>query len=229
VQFRLSYIGSLPPQSGNSKPELVLAKHAIRQQIHPQLVDLCARQPVLLLVVAGLRGSPDVTRGLPQIDFAKIGRGWSTWQDFNDVRKGLFLIGEKHRVSGFEFVPLIVEALGATCELDILFLRRERPGTLIRKPKDEYGGDLDNRLKLFLDALRCPTAAHEVPPGATPQADELPFLCLLQDDALITKFQVESDTLLGPAPTPAALKDVHLLVRVTVRFTRRTKLSALLP
>lgn len=228
MQFRLRYTGSLPPQKGGGgKQELLRAKHSIRRQIHGQLVDLCAREPLLLLVVAGLRGSPEVNRALPQIDVSTLKRGWATWQDFDDVRRGLLRVGEKFRVNGFEFVPLVIDALAAVCELDILFLRRERPGTLIRKSK-EYGGDLDNRLKLFLDALRCPRDPSELPPEATPDGNELPFLCLLEDDSLITKFQVESDTLLGPMPTEEP-KDVHLIVKVTVKFTRKSKLSHLLP
>ncbi len=124
---------------------------------------------------------------------------------------------------GFKFIPLVVGSLHMVCELDILFLRREKPGALIAKPKDEYGGDLDNRLKIFLDALRLPREAQEVPQGLTPEAREMPFYCLLEDDALITKFQVESDTLLGRPSRPENKKDVHLIVRVITRLTRVTE------
>jgi hypothetical protein len=230
VQFRLTYTGCLPSHgSSGHKAELRRVKHSIRRQIHAQLLDLCTREPTLLLVVAGLRGSPEISRALPQIDISSIKRGWASWQDFKDVARGLFQVGEKFRFGGFEFVPLVVDALAAVCELDILFLRRERPGSLILKPKDEYGGDLDNRIKFFLDALRCPTSANELPKEAQPEEGELPFLCLLEDDSLITKFQVESDTLLGQMPQSNEAKDVQLVVRVTIKFTRKSRLSALLP
>jgi hypothetical protein len=127
------------------------------------------------------------------------------------------------KFSGFTFIPLVVGSLHMVCELDILFLRRERPGALLTKPRDEYGGDLDNRLKIFLDALRVPREAKEVPRGITPEAKETPFYCLLEDDALITKFQVESDTLLGRSPSPENKKDVHLIVRVTTKLTQVTE------
>lgn len=229
MQFRLTYRGPLPPQSTHSKPELVRAKHAIRQQLHVQLVDLCAREPVLLLLVAGLRGAPDTKHALSCVDTSMMRHDGPSWQDFDDIRRGLFKVGEKFRFNGFEFIPIAIDRFAATCELDILFLRRERPGTLITKPKDEYGGDLDNRLKLFLDALRCPTGSQELPAGATPGPQEEPFLCLLEDDSLITKFQVESDTLLGGATSDEGAKDVHLVAKVVIRFTRKSRLSELLP
>jgi len=230
MEFRLIYSGPLPPQKHRSKPgELVQAKHAIRKQLHGQLVDLCAKEPLFLLVVAGLRGSPELGRALPQIDLMKLGRGWATWQDFQDVGRGLLRTGEKYRFGGFEYVPLLICTLGASCELDILFLRRERPGKLITKPRDEFGGDLDNRLKLFFDALRCPRNANEIPSNMAPETSEVPFLCLLEDDSLITRFQVESDTLLGPLPASQDPKAVHLVIKVTVKFTKKSRFSDLLP
>jgi len=122
-------------------------------------------------------------------------------------------------LGGFQFVPLIIGAIHAVCHVDILFLRREKPGDLLSKPKDEYGGDLDNRLKIFLDALRVPRELAEIPAGAQPLDEEKPFFCLLEDDSLITRFSVESDTLLGPA-NMGSQTDVSLIAKVTTRLTR---------
>jgi hypothetical protein len=55
------------------------------------------------------------------------------------------------------FLPLINEATGVGCSLDILFLRRDPPGALIRS-----GGDIDNRVKVLFDALRMPRNDKEV-------------------------------------------------------------------
>jgi hypothetical protein len=132
----------------------------------------------------------------------------------------------RHRLGGFEFIPLIVGSLPAVCELDILFLRREQPGSLILKPRDDYGGDLDNRIKILFDALRVPCKLEELPVGAAPAAEEAPFYCLLEDDSLITKFQVESDTLLGGLEESAEWADVQLVLNVTMRITRYTKFSS---
>lgn len=124
------------------------------------------------------------------------------------------------QVGGYAFIPLVIDHLHMVCELDITFLRRERAGSLISKPKDEYGGDLDNRLKIFFDALRAPRELHEVP-TTKPDKDEAVMYCLLEDDALITKFQVDSGTLLGKKTTENQ-KDVRLVTKVTVKLSQST-------
>jgi len=112
------------------------------------------------------------------------------------------------------FAPLVSQVHGwnAIAELDILFLRPSEPGALIG-----HGGDLDNRIKTLLDALRMPNA-EEIPNGAQPSQDEWPFYCLLQDDALVTALSVTTDRLLAPKPT----SDVELIIRVSVKITRRS-------
>jgi hypothetical protein len=93
-------------------------------------------------------------------------------------------------------------------------------GSLLKKKRDEYGGDLDNRLKIFFDALRMSRETQEIPDGSYPADGESPFYCLLEDDALITKFQVESDTLLGEAQTNP--KHVRLIAQVSLRAVTAT-------
>lgn len=97
------------------------------------------------------------------------------------------------------------------CSLDILFLRRDEPGSLI-----ESGGDIDNRIKVLFDALRMPTD-NEIR-GFTPEQDEVPFLCLLEDDVLIAEFKVTTDRLLTPTGSGHPNSDVQLVIHVkTVR------------
>jgi hypothetical protein len=89
-------------------------------------------------------------------------------------------------------------------ELDILMLRPGPPGSLVR-----HGGDIDNRLKTLLDALRMPSAA-EITSG--PNSDETPFYCLLEDDRFITGLLVRTDRLLD-ARDPA---EVVLTIKVRI-------------
>ena len=52
-------------------------------------------------------------------------------------------------VGTFNFVPLASERIHLVAELDIILLRPEAPGSIITQ-----GGDIDNRLKTLLDALK---------------------------------------------------------------------------
>lgn len=92
-------------------------------------------------------------------------------------------------------------------------LRPEEPGNLITA-----GGDIDNRLKTLLDALRYPKNANEIPVDVLPDVDENPFHCLLEDDNLITGLSVTTDRLLQPAGPNA----VELLIAVQINPTVMT-------
>jgi hypothetical protein len=110
----------------------------------------------------------------------------------------------------FRFVPLVNDTFGMVCELDILFLRRGRPGHLIIP-----GGDIDNRNKTLLDAMRVPNNEKEI--GDPPAVDENPFFCVLQDDSLVTNVNVCSDRLLTPLNQGSSHpeNDVFLVIKVT--------------
>lgn len=115
-------------------------------------------------------------------------------------------------LSGFRFVPLVNVDPALVAELTITFLRPEEPGSLITQ-----GGDIDNRLKTLLDALRMPKVATELPPGATPQDGENPFFCLLEDDNLVTKITINTDRLLEPVDNAS---EVLLIIHVQIKGTR---------
>jgi hypothetical protein len=146
-----------------------LIKHEIRKQFHVQLAELWDKHRTLQL--AKERHS--------------LGSGGS----------GTFLnkLAKKFELEGFHFVPLInATAFGLVCELDILFMRRGVPGNLLIQ-----GGDIDNRIKTLLDALRIPHNKNEV--VGSPDVHEQPyFFCLLEDDALVTRINVNTDRLLKP-------------------------------
>ncbi len=116
----------------------------------------------------------------------------------------------RYERGGILFVPLINELFGLVCTLDILFLRRDKPGAIVTK-----GGDIDNRVKTLIDALRVPKHADEM--RGSPDAVS-PLFCLMADDALITELSVVTDRLLTPASDSAHPdSDVHLIIRVAVK------------
>ena len=115
----------------------------------------------------------------------------------------------------FQFVPLVVAVADLVAEIDITFLRPEAPGSLI----SSGGGDIDNRIKTLLDALRRPQNDAELPRGAAPTETQKPFFCLLEDDSLITHLAVTTDRLLEPTEHQL---DVMLLLHVRVKVTRAT-------
>lgn len=112
-------------------------------------------------------------------------------------------------IAGFEFAPLICERLALTAELRITLFRPHPPGALVGS-----GGDIDNRMKTVLDALKVPSEPNALPNGATPSDDEIPFFCLLEDDKLITELSVTTERLLEPDQSP---NEVLMLIDVVVR------------
>ena len=108
------------------------------------------------------------------------------------------------------YAPLITEQNYNGCSLDILFLRRDVPGGIIK-----HGGDIDNRLKVLFDALRMPRETQEVE-DISQCKDEDPCFCLLADDKYIDRVSVTTDRLLSPMESGDAIHDVVLVLHVVV-------------
>ncbi|OYQ50045.1 hypothetical protein CHU92_00150 [Flavobacterium cyanobacteriorum] len=108
-------------------------------------------------------------------------------------------------VGGHNFATLVCKTMSMYCELDLLIL----------KPDISHGafGDLDNKLKTIFDALRYPNKVQEIPSSWTPNADQTPLICLLEDDDLITRFNVNVDRLLRNASTD----DIVMIITVKVK------------
>ncbi len=123
-------------------------------------------------------------------------------------------IGIIQSINGFNFAPLVTEGLNLVAELKITLLRPEPPGSIITQ-----AGDIDNRLKTLFDALKVPAEPTAIPSDDHPKEGENPFYCLLEDDNLITKVQVETDRLLDECKTTS---EVVLLIHVTAKATRAT-------
>jgi hypothetical protein len=115
------------------------------------------------------------------------------------------------RLGEFWFVPLVSQTAGLVAELDILFVRPQLPGAVVSS-----GGDLDNRIKTLLDALRVPRAG-EIAATDRPGESEDPFYCLLEDDILVTRLAVTADQLLQPLEPEEVLLVIHVGIKKTGR------------
>ena len=113
--------------------------------------------------------------------------------------------------SGYRFVPLVCERFHLQCSLDFLILRED--------PIGSFRGDLDNRLKTLIDALRMPTESEMRNKLDVRAMMRWPFFCLLADDKFITSFSVKSDTLLSKKPDRSFVK---LVIGVTIQPTYAT-------
>lgn len=104
-----------------------------------------------------------------------------------------------------------------TCSLTIQFLKQEQRGKVYQ------GGDLDGRIKLLLDALSVPQNENEIPEGE-PASGE-PIHCLVEDDRLVTGFEVRSEQLL--AAPDADENYVRLVVGVSIAVARARPYNAM--
>lgn len=185
MQFTLIYDGPLSPSSTPKQ------KHDIRKQLHKQLKSLWASEAFHGIVIAGT--------------FKEIKA-----QSEALVNEIIEKRAKKFPRCGIEFVPLVTGGRNLSCSLDILFLRRDPPGTIIA---GGAGGDIDNRLKILFDSFQLPPEGTKIG-GADP--DECPFFVLLEDDALITSVKVSAGRLLRPALQPGGEDDVLLIMNVDV-------------
>jgi hypothetical protein len=193
MKFRLTYTGPLQSSQGEprvgQKVPMAGHKHDIRRKFHKQLERLWETNKFLRESAAFA-----TDYGLPM----KL---------YNQREPLKEIIAQLYCRNGYRFVPLVREGWFLQCSLDILFLRCDPPGSLLT------GGDLDNRVKTLIDALRLPMSLQELG-GNTPQSDEDPFFCLLEDDKQVTSLRVETDTLLGGENFDP--KHVHLVVNVEI-------------
>jgi len=172
MEFHLIYAGTLIKSAGNTKRR-TWEKHALRRHFSDQLKRLWETHPALkeyaVKTVARDEMGNEIRPEMPFLQY--IARG--------------------HSRSGIGMIPIVTAANGLVCSLDILLLRGDRQGTVIQS-----GGDIDNRVKLIIDALRIPSDAGEMPLHPGEDATPDPLYCLMQDDNLITSLRVKSDRLL---------------------------------
>ncbi|MGH9762996.1 MAG: hypothetical protein ACREDR_37365 [Blastocatellia bacterium] len=187
VEFRLVFKGKLPSQS--SRP--VEIKHQIRKEFHKQLKELWNSHPMLKQM-------------LQWPDYKRLNR-----EDPGKTPTMLEGIADNNARCGFRFIPLIGGRFDTACGIDVLFLRRDQPGSGLF----HSGGDIDNRIKVLFDALKMPRECNELG-GHAPDVDENPFYCLVADDSLITEVKITTDRLLTPVADDERQNDVHLIIKV---------------
>jgi hypothetical protein len=192
MEFRLTYEGELLGASRND----TRAKHKqqIRKVFHKQLKRLFELHPAYAQYqYEGLTGDP-----------RKM------------AERYYFGVINNFERAGYHFFPLTTRYASLLCSIEILFLRPDVPGAIIRS------GDIDNRLKTIFDALRLPHDRAELGGYNAPADDEDPFFCLLEDDSLISHASVETDTLLQPTGQEWRVNDARLVITVRLRPYRVT-------
>jgi len=208
MQFRLVYDGILRSSGNNSRrPE---EKHDIRRQFHKQLKRLWDVQPMLNQRRTLVMEEDIYTRNRrdnPDDEF--FAEPYMSEAD---------TLAKRFSRYGFRFLPLVNSTYNLICDLEMVFLQKQLPGDSIF-----HAGDIDNRIKTLLDALRVPSDQNEIK-GFTPQTDEDPFYCLLEDDRLVSGFCVTMDRLLRDAPDDNANR-VHLTINVKMRASVTTNLN----
>ena len=200
MEFRLLYQGTL---KGNGD---VPDKFAIRRQIHPQLRNLCSEHPMLRSQLIAL-GHHEA--------YEALGDSYTAEDAFSLGVKRL----ADTTVNGFNFFTLAKKEWHLRCSLDVLFLRREKPGKVFMK------GDIDNRFKTLFDALQMPQSGQEIG-SEVPRSDEAPFFVLLQEDDLIADVSLTTDRLLDVPPADQYDRNYSVLViDVKLQPTQRTSWS----
>jgi hypothetical protein len=182
MEFHLIYDGGLLKSVQSSKRR-TWEKHAVRNFFHSQIKRLWETHPALQY----------------------YGNKVLEWEH-KPPKPFLEDLAERHSRGGLKFIPLITEANGLVCSLEILFLRSERPGMIL-----ERGGDIDNRLKVLVDSLRLPKA-DEMHKKTHDDPDPSPMYVLMEDDKLITGLSVKTDRLLYPMGN--SQNDALVVIRV---------------
>jgi hypothetical protein len=183
---------------------LAAHKHEIRRCFHGQLKQLWETNDFL----NSYRRHPD-----DNIDSRPIYNSEAWWGSNDSDKISLKdYIAVRFTENGYKFVPLVCEEFSLQCSLDILFLRRDMPGSAIQ------AGDIDNRVKTLIDTLRKPNHAQELKGNETPKVGEDPFFCLLQNDKLISQFSVETDRLLDEVcPEEADKRKAKVIITVELK------------
>jgi hypothetical protein len=196
MRFRLTYDGPLKAAGSSTR---AAEKWIIRRALHPQLAELWDVDPVLN--GHALAYTLELPKNISEVFKKRDTRPNPVKQ--REMLRTPIKIGEHN------CIPLIRNSLSLTCGLDILFLRKEGPGSLI-----SMGGDLDNRIKTLFDGLRMPTPDE----GRAEKSDCDPLFCLLEDDALITDLTIRTDRLLSRPDAPKS--EVRLIIEVTILPTK---------
>src|SRR5258708_22361726 len=180
MELTLRYRGADLAAASQSNKR-VNEKHAIRCIFHEQLAAYWQENPRF----------KDLNQKLKSLQIAKL-----AGQHFNVDRP---IVGQekfywRYPLCGYDFIPLVSYVQELHCHLDIRLYRKSKEGWILYE-----GGDIDNRLKTFFDALHVPRYPEQLPGNLTisDNPQEWPHLfCLLDDDSAVTRLSIESFKLL---------------------------------
>lgn len=203
MRFRLTYNGPLKATQNAPGPmhtdKRASHKHHIRREFHRQLKELWATNRFLS------------THRTTPAEFASLLRpaDGAVWPSHPHERRPMVeLVANSYADFGYRFVPLVRKEISLH-SLRVLFLRRDFPGSVL------HAGDIDNRLKTLVDALRMPHSTAEVP--VPPGDGEDPFFVLLDDDRQITHLEVETDAALASPEGDDDKSFARLVLTVEIR------------
>ena len=208
MKFHLIYSGRL---SSGQKPRPDEARD-IRDQLSPQLARLWDTHRSLqsLKTSAWVPGQQPGARYVSSTPSPFYNPSPSAnWDDETKKQNGFENLCEPLTVAGLPCIPLVRKSLELNCSLEILFLRTGDPGALVTQD-----GDIDNRMKILLDALKVPNADNV---AKYPQK-ESPIYCLMESDSLVQGLDIDTDRLL--TPTTQDDREVHLVIQVTINVLR---------
>jgi len=205
MKFHLVYSGRL---SSGARPRPDEARD-IRHQLSPQLKRLWETHHALKVLQssAWVRG-PDCKIAY----LSPVPTPFDTLVEVSDeelTKDGFVNLCRTLEVATKPYIPLVRNSLDLNCSLEILFLRKGDPGALVTQD-----GDIDNRMKVLLDALKMPSAENVT---KYPQ-QESPTYCLMESDSLIQGLSIKTDRLLSPKTEDD--REVHLVIQATVHVLR---------
>ncbi|MEF2072865.1 hypothetical protein [Consotaella aegiceratis] len=204
MYFYLVYRGPLSSTQGK-RGKRKAERIAIRKQITPQLIRLWETSRTLTKMQWDAR--------VPDKGTHVLGVGHSPLHEYHEdppkypIQQGFEDLTAPIDRKGVKFRPLVRSSMDLTCSLEILFLRQEDPGSLLKE-----AGDLDNRIKTFIDALEMPQEELEGDEG-----NDVNYV-LLENDTLVRGITIDSERLL--MPDQDFPNQVHLVVKVKIHVER---------
>jgi hypothetical protein len=200
MRFHLVYSGPLRPSGNKPRPKDVMN---IRRALSPQIQNLWDTHHALqVLRETGAKQIRDRmvwgSGGIPKP--REIAQKEPEY--YEDCLPWLE-VGQK------TYMPLVRKSLDLNCELGILFLRQQDPGDLVTQ-----AGDIDNRAKTLLDALRMPEKDEQ----ERVDVPESGLFTLLESDTLISRLDIDTDRLLFPQTDKP--DEVHLVIEVKLNVLR---------
>jgi hypothetical protein len=187
LRFSLKYEGEL--KSTTDRRTRVADKNRLRWHFSDQLEALLCRGDFSRIQTRNREPDNETGNGIT-LDLSKIGGG---------------------EIKGVYYIPVIDRTFIAVCSLAIRLDRSERPGSLFEHGNDG-DGDLDNRLKTLLDALRVPHNENEARQHET-EPNKRTCVCLFEDDSMVTALNIETRPSLRPLPRG----HVELTIDVEIR------------